>query len=61
MNLTDYVYGTHYIRLFEEDFKSKERFEQYAAYMCQNNNGYIEIPVDCDRALKLAEGGDHDA
>ena len=51
MTFDDYHDGTACIFLFRSDFKSEERFKQYARFMKQDENGIrIIVPIDSARA-----------
>jgi hypothetical protein len=53
MTFDDYYDGTACIFLHQSDFKSKERFRQYARFMKQDENSIrIKVPIDSDRARK---------
>ena len=55
MNFQDYVPDTSYLLLFESDFKSEYRFQQYARFMKQEGEQQIIVPIDYDRAIKEAK------
>lgn len=51
MTFEDCCDGTAYIFLYRSDFKSEERFKQYARFMKQDENSIrIKVPIDSDRA-----------
>ena len=52
----DYRDGTACIFINQSDFKSKERFKQYARFMKQGENSIrIKVPIDSDRARDEAK------
>lgn len=51
MTFDDYHDGTACIFLFRSDFKSEERYKQYARFLKQDENSIrIKVPIDSDRA-----------
>lgn len=54
MDFQDYVPGTSHLMLFQSDFKSEYRFQQYARFMNQEGERQIIIPIDYERAVKEA-------
>ena len=52
MYFDDFVPGTGYIVLLKSDFKSIERFKQYARFMKQDGCDKIYIPIDYGRAVE---------
>ena len=54
--LIDFEFGTAFIYLFREDFKSEERYKSYARFMMQDPNcGCVYVPIDAERAKKRME------
>lgn len=55
MDFQDYVPDTSVLFLFQSDFKSEYRFQQYARFMKQEGEQQIIVPIDYDRAIKEAK------
>ena len=49
----DYIDGTAFLVLCDSDFKSVERFAQYAHFIGQDGFNKIVIPIDSERARRL--------
>lgn len=54
MDFQDYVPGTSHLMLFQSDFKSEYRFQQYARFMKQEEERQIIVPIDYERAITEA-------
>lgn len=52
MHFDDYCPGTCFMILLASDFKSRERFKQYARFMKQDDDEQICVPIDSERAIK---------
>ena len=55
MDFQDYVPDSSYLLLFQRDFKSEYRFQQYARFMRQEGKQQIVVPIDYDRAINEAK------